>query len=170
LNRPTVDLVVAINHVVRRDDEWFDEPDELDRVPRALAAIDLIEDPVKSAGMDEAAARHALELERQTTLARIQSMRRDFEAIVSAAVDSNADDEHDPEGSTIAYDRAQTAALLSEAQEYLVDIDEAFVRLANDRYFHCAVCGAQITPERLSARPAARRCVQCASSTRTDPT
>ena len=51
MNRPTVDLVVAINHVVRRDDEWFDEPDELDRVARALAAIELIEDPVEAAAI-----------------------------------------------------------------------------------------------------------------------
>ena len=36
--------MVAINHVVRREDEWFDEPDELDRIARALAAIELIED------------------------------------------------------------------------------------------------------------------------------
>jgi prophage maintenance system killer protein len=43
--------VVAINHVVRRDDEWFDEPDELDRVARALAAIERIEDPVEAAAI-----------------------------------------------------------------------------------------------------------------------
>ena len=42
---------MAINHVVRREDEWFDEPDELDRVARALAAIDLIEDPVEAAAV-----------------------------------------------------------------------------------------------------------------------
>jgi DnaK suppressor protein len=113
--------------------------------------------------MDEAKARDALEWERHSTLARIQSMRRDFEAIVSAAVDSNADDEHDPEGSTIAYDRAQTAALLSAAEEYLGEIDEAFDRLANGRYYNCSACGAPLSPERLSARPTARRCVQCAS-------
>ena len=47
LNRPTVALVVAINRSVRGDDEWFDEPDDLDRVAGALAAIDLIEDPVE---------------------------------------------------------------------------------------------------------------------------
>lgn len=43
--------MVAINHVVRRDDEWFDEPDELDRVARALAAIERIEDPVEAAAI-----------------------------------------------------------------------------------------------------------------------
>jgi RNA polymerase-binding transcription factor len=116
-----------------------------------------------NSGMNEAAAREALEWERRTTLARIRSMRADFEAIVSATVDSNADDEHDPEGSTIAYDRAQTAALLVEAEGYMGEIDDAFDRLTNGRYFNCAECGAQIAPERLSARPATRLCVQCAS-------
>lgn len=51
MNRPAVGLVVAINHVVRREDEWFDEPDELDRVAGALAAIDRIEDPVEAAAV-----------------------------------------------------------------------------------------------------------------------
>jgi len=42
LNLPTVGLVVAINHSIRRDDEWFDEPDDLDRVAGAIAAIEHI--------------------------------------------------------------------------------------------------------------------------------
>jgi prophage maintenance system killer protein len=42
---------VAINRSVRGDDEWFDEPDDLDRVAGALAAIDLIEDPVQGAAL-----------------------------------------------------------------------------------------------------------------------
>jgi hypothetical protein len=41
--------VVAINRSVRGDDEWFDEPYDLDGVEGALAAIDLIEDPVEGA-------------------------------------------------------------------------------------------------------------------------
>jgi RNA polymerase-binding transcription factor len=115
--------------------------------------------------MDEIEARQGLEQERRATLARIQSMSRDFEAIVESSIDSNADDEHDPEGSTVAYDRAQTAALLNEAQDYLDDIDRALDRLAKGRYFTCDGCGAPIDAERLSARPATRHCIQCASST-----
>jgi predicted dienelactone hydrolase len=33
-------LAVAINHETRSPDEWFDEPDDLDRVATALATID----------------------------------------------------------------------------------------------------------------------------------
>jgi RNA polymerase-binding transcription factor DksA len=118
--------------------------------------------------MDEVEARRGLDRERQATVARIQSMSRDFEAIVASSIDSNADDEHDPEGSTVAYDRAQTAALLNEAQDYLGHIDLALDRLAKGRYFTCDGCGTPIAPERLSARPATRHCIQCASSTRSD--
>lgn len=49
--RPTIDLAVAINRAVRHADEWFDEPDELDRLARALATIDEIDDPVNAAGV-----------------------------------------------------------------------------------------------------------------------
>jgi prophage maintenance system killer protein len=42
-------LAVAINRAVRHDDEWFDEPDDLDRLGRALAAIDAVEDAVEAA-------------------------------------------------------------------------------------------------------------------------
>lgn len=42
-------LTVAINHAVRQPDEWFDEPDDLDRVQRALEAATGIDDPVQAA-------------------------------------------------------------------------------------------------------------------------
>src|ERR1019366_6723575 len=44
LIRPSVDLALELNHAVRREDEWFDEPDDLDRLSRALTSIDLVED------------------------------------------------------------------------------------------------------------------------------
>jgi hypothetical protein len=49
LNRPTVELAVAINHAVRHEDEWFDEPDEVERLERALSSIDQINDPIEAA-------------------------------------------------------------------------------------------------------------------------
>jgi len=51
LIRPTVELAVAFNAAVRTADEWFDEPDELDRLAIALAAIDDLEDAVTAAGV-----------------------------------------------------------------------------------------------------------------------
>lgn len=109
---------------------------------------------------DRFAARIAAERDR--TLARIAGLRRDFDAIVTAAAESPPDDEHDPEGATIGFERAQISALLDAAQRHLADLDEAARRLAEDRYGCCERCGDQIADERLLARPATRTCVACA--------
>lgn len=49
MRRPTLKLAVVFNRAVRHDDEWFEEPDDLDRVERALAAIDGVHDPIEAA-------------------------------------------------------------------------------------------------------------------------
>ena len=51
MRRPTLALAVAVNRSVREHDEWFDEPDDLDRVERALAAIETMNDPVVGAAV-----------------------------------------------------------------------------------------------------------------------
>jgi prophage maintenance system killer protein len=51
LRRPSVELAVAVNRSVRGEDEWFDEPDDIDRLGKALAAIDDLEDPVVAAAV-----------------------------------------------------------------------------------------------------------------------
>jgi DnaK suppressor protein len=110
------------------------------------------------------ALRAVLGAERVTTLARIGAMTSEFEEIVAAAVGSNDDDEHDPEGSTLAFERAQVASLLREARAYLSDLDRALARLDEGGYGDCAACGAPIAPERLLARPATETCVDCAAA------
>jgi prophage maintenance system killer protein len=49
LRRPSLTLAVALNHSTRQADEWFDEPDDLDRVESALRSIDDFNDPVAAA-------------------------------------------------------------------------------------------------------------------------
>jgi DnaK suppressor protein len=83
--------------------------------------------------------------------------------LVSAAQVSNADDEHDPEGATLAFERAQLDALVRAAQERLAQVDAALARLAQGRYGACETCGHPIAPLRLEARPVARTCIECAS-------
>jgi RNA polymerase-binding transcription factor DksA len=104
-----------------------------------------------------------LAAERERTQSRIALLRRNFEDIVESSALVSTDDEHDPEGATIAFERQQVAALLNEDLAYVMEIDDAQLRLSEGRYGICAVCGGPIGTERLEARPAAARCVRCAA-------
>ena len=112
----------------------------------------------------EAAIRDALDAERQDTLARITALRREFDGIVESSAGVATDDEHDPEGATIAFERAQLAALLDQADRHLGELDHALERLRQARYGRCERCGQPIAAERLAARPAARTCITCAAA------
>jgi RNA polymerase-binding transcription factor DksA len=103
-----------------------------------------------------------LAAERDRTAERLARLRRDFLGVVDASRDSNADDEHDPEGATIAFERSQVDALIRQAETHLTEIDAAYARLAAGTYGVCEVCGRPIAGERLEARPTARTCVRCA--------
>ena len=107
----------------------------------------------------------ALEAERAAALAQIAALTGEFDAVVAASRSSNADDEHDPEGATIAFERQQVAALLDQAHRRLADVDEALRRAAAGEYGTCAECGRPIGAERLAARPQARTCIECAGRT-----
>lgn len=75
-----------------------------------------------------------------------------------------ADDEHDPEGSTVSLDQARDAALLERTEQTLTELVAAQERLAAGVYGTCERCGQAIPAERLQARPEARLCVPCSSS------
>ena len=104
-----------------------------------------------------------LRAERASTVEQIAALRRDFAGVVAASESSNADDEHDPEGATIAFERQQLAALLEQARARLSNLDLALEHLAAGTYGRCESCGGEIGAERLAARPAARTCISCAS-------
>ena len=99
---------------------------------------------------------------RLRTLALCRSLRQDFDSIVEASRSSNADDEHDPEGATVAFERAQVVALLAQSQSRLNELDAALQRFHQGRYGTCDRCGKAIAAERLVARPAASTCIRCA--------
>ncbi len=77
-----------------------------------------------------------------------------------------ADDEHDPEGSTVSLDQARDAALLSRTDQTLTELVAAQQRLTVGSYGVCERCGLAIPHERLLARPEARYCMDCAATTR----
>jgi DnaK suppressor protein len=113
--------------------------------------------------MDHHGARRSLEHDRELTLGRIASMTGELQAFAIASAGSNLDDEHDPEGATIAFERAQFTALLSRAQSHLDDIDAALLRLSGHGYGICQRCGNPIADERLAALPATSVCFSCAA-------
>jgi RNA polymerase-binding transcription factor DksA len=118
--------------------------------------------------MDESTARDLLRGERAATLRRVQTLAGSLSDIVSNTDGANSDDEHDPEGSTIAFERAQVSALLAAARASLEALDDALARLSDGTYGECQRCGGEIAPERLAARPAAVHCIACAGSSRVD--
>jgi RNA polymerase-binding transcription factor DksA len=111
-------------------------------------------------------ARQRLEAERQQTLERLASLTHQLDAVIAASRDTNADDEHDPEGHTIAFERSQVDALARQAQRSLSEIDAALVRLDEGTYGVCEICGRPIAEERLAALPAVRTCIVCAARRR----
>ena len=100
---------------------------------------------------------------RVEAVAQIDALVREFDQVVAAAQSANGDDEHDPEGATIAFERQQVAALLASARRRLADVDDALGRIEAGEYGTCASCGRPIAPERLAARPSARTCIACAT-------
>ena len=108
-------------------------------------------------------ARTRLEAEREQTLHRLAALTDDFDSIVAASRDTNADDEHDPEGATIAFERSQVSTLVRQVQQHLAEVDAAFQRLDAGTYGICERCGQPIGEGRLEARPVARTCIGCAA-------
>jgi DnaK suppressor protein len=72
---------------------------------------------------------------------------------------AGCDDEHDPEGATLAFERQHPASLLGQARQHLAQIDAALVRLAEGRYGRCENCGQPIGAARLAARPLTTACI-----------
>ncbi|GAA3688867.1 hypothetical protein GCM10022420_086280 [Streptomyces iranensis] len=110
------------------------------------------------------AIRERLAAERAETSARIAALNREFDAIVASNALVAVDDEHDPEGSSTAFERAHVAALLAQARDHLTALDEALERLDRGAYGRCELCGEPIPAERLEARPSATTCVRCATA------
>ena len=104
-------------------------------------------------------ARTALVAVRRRAEERLADLTGDYTGIVEASRDSNADDEHDPEGATIAFERSQVGALANDARHQVAEAQAALRRVDEATYGVCEVCGTSIAPERLQARPTARTCI-----------
>ena len=102
--------------------------------------------------------------ERERVVQRLAALTQEYDEVVAASVDTNADDEHDPEGATIAFERSQVNSLVERTRQHLAEVEAAERRLDEGAYGTCEVCGRPVGDERLEARPTARTCVNCARS------
>lgn len=114
---------------------------------------------------DQETPKSRLNSEREQSLGQIAELEREFAAIVASAADGSAggDDEHDPEGATVAFERQHVAALLAQARAHLDEIDAALRKVHSGVYEVCDLRGGPIGAERLAARPAALTCIRCAA-------
>lgn len=99
---------------------------------------------------------------RTETLALVAALDHRLTGILESSAYNINDDEHDPEGVTIAFERAQVSGLLEGARAELLALDAAADRLAAGTYGSCVRCGRAINPERLDALPATTTCIDCA--------
>jgi len=104
----------------------------------------------------------ALGAERAAALLLVADLRAELEGIMVEQEANPPDDEHDVEGSSVAYERARVTALLAHAEGRLAELDAAAGRLASGWYGWCEQCGRPIGDERLAAMPSTQRCVTCA--------
>jgi len=98
---------------------------------------------------------------------RLEAQLREIDAeltgIRGSRSESTADDEHDPEGSTVSADWSRAVGLRASTIVALDEVEAAVLRLAEGSYGLCVNCGRPIAAGRLEARPAAALCIDCAS-------
>ncbi|WP_312182742.1 TraR/DksA C4-type zinc finger protein [Arthrobacter sp.] len=96
--------------------------------------------------------------------AKISTVLADIREVTAAAKDTPADDEHDPEGTTVTVERANEVSMLGALESSLAELLLARVRLDDGVYGVCERCGEPIPEERLEIRPEARFCVACTAA------
>ena len=99
---------------------------------------------------------------RAEAVAQVAARRAELDDVIASAASTTGDDEHDPEGATIGFERAQAQAMLDSALARVTQLDAAIARAACGSYGVCAECGNPIGDERLAARPSTTVCVDCA--------
>ena len=107
-------------------------------------------------------ARESLVRLRDETDADAAALTSSLDNVRSARADGTADDEHDPEGSTLTSDWSTLYGLSATVAARAGEIQRAIERLDAGLYGRCTACGSPIAPARLAALPAAQHCIDCA--------
>ena len=106
--------------------------------------------------------RARLEDDRLNTEALVSQLAGEIASLTAQRRSSPTDDEHDPEGPTLAFERSQSSAALVHSRQRLDQIAHAIERIDNRTFGLCSDCGTAIPFARLEARPFSPYCVRCA--------
>lgn len=104
---------------------------------------------------------------RTALMQRRSSLRGLLRSNLPEAGEQRSEREPDPVDEAVEESAEAVRARLSEREEReLRDIDDALVRIEQDRFGHCARCGGAIGRHRLRAVPEARHCMACSGEGR----
>lgn len=113
--------------------------------------------------MDTTEARSRLEAERERLLA-LQDEEQETAGLDEEQSESAGEladyDQHPGDVGTETFERTKELAVQDQLDARLTDVDAALERIEQGTYGRCAVCGKEIQPERLEARPATRHCLE----------
>ena len=102
--------------------------------------------------------------ERTAATTAIESTKGAMASFLDSRRGVEIDDEHDPEGATLALQFAESSALLTNSRHHLDQVNAALGRMTSGSYGSCERCGNDIPLARLEARPFASHCVRCAQA------
>ncbi len=131
-----------------------------------IAAPVILEDNDVMDGAEEGSdqLRSRIRIERDRLLALVDSLTAIVDELTDAADANPPDDEHDPEGHTIAFERSQLTSRRNEYLRTIAALGVAEDRLDEAQAEFCESCGEPIPLERRLAVPTTSQCVTCASS------
>ena len=104
----------------------------------------------------------SIEARRREVLAQLTQINQELEAFRRGRDDGNDDDEHDPDGVPLSAQWSGLEGMRQSKLEALAAIEEAAARHESGEDGRCSVCGKPIAPARLTARPEATTCIDCA--------
>ncbi len=90
---------------------------------------------------DLAEVRSRLAEERRLAECQISALTAQLEEIIESSQFVSTDDEHDPDGSTVAFERSKVSAILSHSWGRLAEVDSSFERMQVGNYGFCEGCG-----------------------------
>ncbi len=106
--------------------------------------------------------RQRIHAERGRLQALVESLTASFADLAETADASPPDDEHDPEGHTIAFERSQLTSQRDGYLRAIAELTAAEFRLGDTQSTLCEKCNQPIPFERRLAVPTTTHCIECA--------